>query len=282
MTDQIEMAELHGQPVLKLQTPDGAVALVSLFGAQVLSWTPAGGEDRLYLSPEAVFDGKTPIRGGVPVCFPQFASLGPLPKHGFARTQLWSVTDTRPGKDFTLVTLRLLDNADTRAEWPHAFAAEMSIAIGAGRLDIELEVENTGDAPFSFTAALHTYLKVKEVEAARIAGLRGLEYRDSADGDTSKLELNDEVTIDDEIDRIYHGMPPALLVHEGHRTLGIHAENLPDVVVWNPWVDKCASLADMPADGFRRMLCVEAAAVREPVELAPGASWWGRQSLVAM
>ena len=59
MTDQIEMAELHGQPVLKLQTPDGAVALVSLFGAQVLSWTPAGGEDRLYLSPEAVFDGKT-------------------------------------------------------------------------------------------------------------------------------------------------------------------------------------------------------------------------------
>ena len=244
MTDQIEMAELHGQPVLKLQTPDGAVALVSLFGAQVLSWTPAGGEDRLYLSPEAVFDGKTPIRGGVPVCFPQFASLGPLPKHGFARTQLWSVTDTRPGKDFTLVTLRLLDNAETRAEWPHAFAAEMSIAIGAGRLDIELEVENTGDAPFSFTAALHTYLKVKEVEAARIAGLRGLEYRDSADGDTSKLELNDEVTIDDEIDRIYHGMPPALLVHEGHRTLGIHAENLPDVVVWNPWVDKCASLAD--------------------------------------
>ena len=24
------------------------------------------------------------------------------------------------------------------------------------------------------------------------------------------------------------------------------------------------------------------AAVREPVELAPGATWWGRQSLVAM
>ena len=37
MTDQIEMAELHGQPVLKLQTPDGAVALVPaehVFAAQ--------------------------------------------------------------------------------------------------------------------------------------------------------------------------------------------------------------------------------------------------------
>ena len=56
----LKPAELHGQPVLKLQTPDGAVALISLFGAQVLSWVPAGGEDRLYLSPEAVFDGATP------------------------------------------------------------------------------------------------------------------------------------------------------------------------------------------------------------------------------
>ena len=60
MTAHIETAELHGQPVLKLQTPDGAVALISLFGAQVLSWVPAGGEDRLYLSPDAVFDGATP------------------------------------------------------------------------------------------------------------------------------------------------------------------------------------------------------------------------------
>ena len=282
MTDQIEMAELHGQPVLKLQTPDGAVALISLFGAQVLSWTPAGGEERLYLSPEAVFDGKTPIRGGVPVCFPQFASLGPLPKHGFARTQLWSVTDTRPGKDFTLVTLRLLDNAETRAEWPHAFAAEMSIAIGAGRLDIELEVENTGDAPFSFTAALHTYLKVREVEHLRIEGLRGLDYCDSADGNAIKKETGVGVSIDAEVDRIYHNAPPTLLVREDSRAMGIHSQNFPDVVIWNPWEDKCAQLADMPRDGFRRMLCVEAAAVREPVELAPGASWWGRQSLVAM
>ena len=282
MTAHIETAELHGQPVLKLQTPDGAVALISLFGAQVLSWVPAGGEDRLYLSPDAVFDGATPIRGGVPLCFPQFAGRGSLPKHGFARSRLWEVSNTRAGKDFALATLRLTDDDASRALWPHGFSAEMSVSISGDRLDLELEVDNTGSTPFSFTAALHTYLKVKEVEAARIAGLSGLEYRDSADGNTSKLEMNDEVTIDDEVDRIYHGMPPALLVHEGHRTLGIHAENLPDVVVWNPWVDKCATLADMPADGFRRMLCIEAAAVREPVELAPGASWWGRQSLVAM
>ncbi|NUN92636.1 MAG: BatD family protein [Verrucomicrobiae bacterium] len=170
MTDQIEMAELHGQPVIKLQTPDGAVALISLFGAQLLSWTPAGGEDRLYLSPKAVFDGQTAIRGGVPLCFPQFAGEGPLPKHGFARNKQWAVSGSRAGKDFAVTTLQLVDDADTRALWPHAFAAEMSISIGGGRLDMELEVTNTGDAPFSFTAALHTYLKVREVSVPALGG----------------------------------------------------------------------------------------------------------------
>jgi len=282
MIDQIETAELHGQPVLKLQTPDGAVALISLFGAQVLSWTPAGGEERLYLSPQAVFDGSTPIRGGTPVCFPQFAAEGPLPKHGFARNRAWRVESSRAGKDYAVATLRLEDDPATRALWPHAFAAEMSVSIGGGRLDMELEVENTGDTAFSFTAALHTYLKVREVESLRIEGLRGLDYRDSAHGGTLKKETGVGVMIDDEVDRIYHGAPPTLLVREDHRAMGIHSENFPDVVVWNPWEHKCAQLSDMPADGFRRMLCVEAAAVKTPIELAPGAEWWGRQTLVAM
>lgn len=282
MTDQIEMAELQGQPVLKLQTPDGAVALISLHGAQVLSWTPAGGEDRLYLSPQAVFDGDTAIRGGVPVCFPQFAGNGPLRAHGFARNRAWTVTNTRAGKDYAVATLRLEADAATLAQWPHAFAAEMSVSIGGGRLDMELEVTNTGDAPFRFTAALHTYLKVREVEALRIEGLRGLEFTDCVASGALKKETGVGLAIDDEVDRIYHKAPHTLLVREEHRAMGIHAENFPDVVIWNPWVDKCARLADMPADGFRRMLCVEAAAVREPVELAPGAEWWGRQSLVAM
>ncbi|WP_374485801.1 D-hexose-6-phosphate mutarotase [Zoogloea sp.] len=282
MTDQIETAELHGQPVLKLQTPDGAVALISLFGAHVLSWTPAGGEDRLYLSPQAIFDGSTAIRGGVPVCFPQFASLGPLPKHGFARNRRWEVTTTRAGKDYAVATLRLSDDDATHALWPHAFTAEMSLSIGGDRLDMELEVENTGDAPFSFTAALHTYLKVREVEALSIEGLRGLEYRDSADGDRIKKETGVGLAIEGEVDRVYHGAPRTLLVREDRRAMGVHTENFPDVVIWNPWEEKCAALADMPADGFRRMLCVEAAAVKEPVELAAGASWWGRQTLIAM
>jgi glucose-6-phosphate 1-epimerase len=35
----------------------------------------------------------------------------------------------------------------------------------------------------------------------------------------------------------------------------------------------------MPDDGYRRMLCIEAAVIDKPVTLAPGEAWSGRQLL---
>jgi glucose-6-phosphate 1-epimerase len=37
----------------------------------------------------------------------------------------------------------------------------------------------------------------------------------------------------------------------------------------------------MPADGYRHMLCVEAACINRPVTLAGGQSWTGTQTLRA-
>jgi len=52
--------------------------------------------------------------------------------------------------------------------------------------------------------------------------------------------------------------------------------------VWNPGPDKIRELSDMPPDDYLRMLCVEAAVIGEPVSLAPGAQWRGRQTLRAL
>jgi glucose-6-phosphate 1-epimerase len=282
MPATIESLQFHGLPALRLTTPAGASAVVSLFGAQVLSWIPAGGQECLYLSPNAVYDGSVAIRGGIPVCFPQFAGLGSLPKHGLVRTRNWTVAEERPGDDFAMVILQLSDDDETRSIWPQSFAAELTVAIDGTRLDVELEVENSGYSPFAFTAALHTYLRVREVETAQLQGLHGHEYRDAADKNHIKQETGDVLTIDRETDRVYHDAKRPLLLRDGPRNLGIQAEGFPDVVVWNPWEERCAELPDMPANGFRHMLCVEAAAAHHRIELAAGESWFGRQTLVVL
>ncbi|ATE59846.1 D-hexose-6-phosphate mutarotase [Thauera sinica] len=282
MPAAIETIDFHGQPALRLATASGAQAVVLLLGAQVVSWTPPGGPERLYLSERAAFDGSAAVRGGVPVCFPQFAARGPLPRHGFVRTMPWSVETQRTGTDFALATLRCTDTEATRALWPHRFALELTVAIEESRLDLELEVVNEDDAPFSFTAALHTYLKVREVEETRIEGLYGLDYEDSTDAGRLHHDSGDVLLIESETDRIYREVARPLLVREYDRSLGINQEGFHDVVVWNPWEERCAALADMPDRGFRHMLCVEAAAVHAPIELEAGLNWWGRQTLVAL
>lgn len=282
MSAAIESLMLHGQPAIALQCGHGARAMVSLFGGQVLSWTPAGGEERLYLSDQACFDGVQAVRGGIPVCFPQFAELGKLPKHGFARTRGWHLKEQRTDNNFALVTLTLGDDDETWALWPQAFQAEITVLIEGNRLDLELEIENTGHGPFAFTAALHTYLRVAEVENCRLEGLHGFEYSDKLDHNRLVRETGDAIRVDAEIDRIYHAVTRPLVLNDGKNRLAIHAEGFPDVVVWNPWETRCAALADMPPLGFRHMLCVEAAAAQRKLQLDAGETWAGRQTLIAL
>lgn len=279
-TPLTEEIVFKGLPAILLRSPAGAEAIVLKHGAHIVSWKPAGHEDCLYLSDKAVFEDGKPVRGGVPICFPQFGKTGPLPQHGFARDREWECITTRTGEDFAMAVFRLRDSDATRAMWPHAFQAEFSVGITGGRLDMELEIENTGDTAFEFTAALHTYLRCKEVEEARLEGLHGQQYHDLLSGKTHK-ESGTFLAIDRETTRQYLATENPLLLRNDRRSIGINSENMPDTVVWNPWEETCASIADLPANGFRRFLCVEAAVIETPVSLAPDDCWWGRQSLIS-
>lgn len=273
-------ADLSPLDPVHLRSASGATAVVSRFGAQLLSWIPAIGDQRLFLSPLSSLDRRAPIRGGVPVVFPQFADYGALPKHGFARDRVWRVTvDEDERTDRT--TLRLEDDGDTRALWPHAFACDLVVALEDDRLAIELHVENRDAAAFEFCAALHTYLYVDDVSAVRLEGLGGMRYRDRTNHDGVAVAPAGALIVSGEIDRIYADAPRRLVVAEPGRRLAIEADGFPDVVVWNPWKEKARLLPDLPDDGWRQMLCVEAAAVVVPLRLAPGERWIGRQTLTA-
>ncbi len=281
-----ETITFNGQPALQLRSPDGAQAVVLLHGAHLVSWRPATpdkqpGEEQLYLSERAIFKEGVAVRGGVPVIFPQFEKRGPLPRHGLARTRHWSLSETRVGPDHAVAVLRLINDDDTQAHWPHEFEAELTVCIGSTRLDIELSITNTGTAPLHFTAALHTYLRVSEVQQVRLEGLNGLRYIDSTSGE-EHLDLNQTLQVHGEIDRIYMRANQTLLLRDHSRRVAIESQAFDDVVVWNPGPNKCAALPDMPADGWREMLCVEAARITHPIDLPPGEEWSGRQSLLAI
>lgn len=276
----------RGHDVIQLAAPDGATVSLSLHGGHVLSWTPVGAPEQLYLSPRSEYAAGKAIRGGVPVCFPQFAERGPLPKHGFARTLPWELVSQEQGQDDALAVLRLRDSDATRAIWPHAFELELSVRVSGRLLDIELACENTGDAPLQFTTALHTYLRVADLDAVSVEGLSGLRYFDSIKQAEAlqrmDLLLTGEKGVLD-LDRIYFGVKERpLLVAEERRQVLIKQQGFDDAVVWNPGPERCAKLADMPPEGWSEMLCVEAANIGRPIELQPGESWVGRQSLAVL
>ncbi|MFT7775607.1 D-hexose-6-phosphate mutarotase [Roseateles sp.] len=276
----------YGSDIVVLTAPDGAAASLSLQGGHLLSWQPAGAPEQLYLSPCSEFTPGKAIRGGVPVCFPQFAERGPLPKHGFARVLPWELVSQEQGKDDALAVLRLRDSDETRKLWPHAFELELSVRVSGRSLDVELACENPGDAPLQFTAALHTYLRVADLDAVSVEGLAGLRYFDSVKQAEAlqrmDLLLTGEKGVLD-LDRIYFGVKERpLLVAEDRRQVLVTQQGFDDAVVWNPGPERCAKLADMPPEGWSEMLCVEAASIGRPVELQAGESWVGRQSLALL
>ena len=282
---QAQAVDWQGLPAiaLKLNQSDdqGDSVLICLQGAQVLSWFSAG-QERLFLSPLAAHDGNSAIRGGIPVCFPQFNQRGPLVKHGFARVMNWQ-GDAQAGQPLpgggVQITLSLSDTEATRAVWPHEFEAQLLVQLRPGALSVTLQVHNRGKADLPFTAALHSYLRVQQVEQATLHGLDGLQYWNAV-ADTHPVQAG-AVHFGAETDCVFPRAEHALrLAHAQQAVLQI-SQDAPwaETVVWNPGAALCATLKDMQADSWQHMLCVEAAAINQPVALHPGQHWQAAQTL---
>ena len=268
-------------PSLRLTSTDGATADIALDGGHVTSWIPAGGtEDRLFVSARSGFGPGVAIRGGIPVIFPQFGTFGPLRQHGFARLCRWTVDESSrsPGH----VTLRLTDDESTRATWPHAFEAALAITVAESSLSVSLTIRNRDTTPFEFTAAFHPYFAVRDALTTRVEGLGGIEYRDSLRNGAMFVQQSDVLEINGPLDRIFYSTPDRLVIIDGDRRLAIEKQGFPECVVWNPGSEGTSSRADFAPGDEARMLGVEAAAIRQPVHLAPDARWTGEQRMIAL
>ncbi|KAF3448660.1 hypothetical protein FNV43_RR09373 [Rhamnella rubrinervis] len=278
----------NGIEQVVLQNPRGASVRVSLYGGQVLSWRNDRGEELLFTSSKAIFKPPKAVRGGIPICFPQFGNRGSLEQHGFARNKVWVIDNNPPplhpsdsnGKAY--IDLLLKPSEDDMKIWPHSFEFRLRVSLAAdGYLTLISRIRNINSKPFSFSFAYHTYFSISDISEVRIEGLETLDYLDNLRQKERFTEQGDALTFETEVDRVYLSSSDAIAVfdHEKKRTFIIKKEGLPDVVVWNPWEKKSKSMVDFGDEEYKQMLCVDGAAIEKPITLKPGEEWTGRLEL---
>jgi glucose-6-phosphate 1-epimerase len=252
-----------------------AAAQITLMGGHVMSYTPHGGKQVLWVSPNAAYETGKAMRGGVPVCWPWFgphpAQPQERPMHGFARTRLWSVVGTRALEDgSTEVRMVLRDSDETRVLWPHPFELELKAVIGS-QLSLLITSRNAGSKPYRYTAALHPYFAVSAAKDVTVRGLEGTDYLDKTE-DFQRKHQPDSIRFTGWTDRIYLNTASDLAIEDPGlgREIQIQKIGSRTTVVWNP--DRMAAeMPDVGAGQERYFVCVESANAREDVvEVEPG------------
>ncbi|MEO0650701.1 MAG: D-hexose-6-phosphate mutarotase [Planctomycetota bacterium] len=246
-------------------------------GAHLIAARTASG-DPLFLSRRAVFAPGVAIRGGVPIIFPWFGDApegSGLGAHGFARTADWREGVGRDvvGREGDWMGLELEDSEATRAQWPHAFRLRFE-ARAAARLELALEVTNTGEAPFEYEAALHTYFAVADATRALVHGLEGAAYLDKPTGFSERRQGPEPIRFEGEVDRVYESNASTTRIEDpaSGRTVEIAKSGSQSTIVWNPGPERGLAMGDLGED-WQRFVCVESGNVgRDRRTLAPGAS----------
>lgn len=256
-----ESLSSEGLPLLSLSGAFGT-ARFSPQGAHLLDFTPHGQSPILFLSSCTHLAPGKAIRGGVPVIFPWFgprAGHPAAPMHGLVRTRFWKVEEVSvPENGPATVRFSFRADEETRSLWPHAFALSLQFVLGAA-LDIRWEVQNTGDSPFEFEQALHPYFPIQDVHSASVSGLQGAHYLDKTDALRLKEDTAPFVSFASETDRLYLNTTADCLLADpaSGRTLVVSKTGSKSSVVWNPWIEKAAALADLGNEDWRHFVCVE-------------------------
>jgi glucose-6-phosphate 1-epimerase len=250
---------------------------VYLHGAHVTHYQARDQQPILFLSSKSEFTAAKAIRGGVPICFPWFGAGkdGKAPLfHGFARTFPWNAASTASTDDAVRLTLALTSDNNTKSLWPFDFQARYTISIGT-RLQLALEISNTGSTSLEFEEALHTYFQVADIRGVKISGLEKTQYLDKTRDMKTFSQGEQAVTFTEETDRVYLRTGGMCVASDpaGGRNIVIANRSSNTTVVWYPWSEKAKTMADMGPGEWTQMLCIETCNVKDAaIILQPGQS----------
>lgn len=274
--------------VAEVETSQGGFAAHSA-GGQITRWDSASFGPLLFVSKESAYGVGSPIRGGIPLCFPWFGALRDEDEggvvllgrsraagsHGFARNVNWRQTASSVGEDGAwLVRYELSDEDLPDAPSDPSlqpFLATLEAVFSDVLLDLTFTVKNTGSDPFWYEEALHTYFAVADSTSTELFGLEGVTYVDKAAGGTSGVQ-DGPVTFGAEVDRVFQS-PAALELRDvgNGRSIRIVKERSGATIVWNPGPELARTMSYLGDEEYRDFVCVEAAnAAESAVTLQPG------------
>ncbi|PSS57371.1 D-hexose-6-phosphate mutarotase [Pseudomonas sp. BBP2017] len=284
-TPKVE-SEQHGELNCWRITSDTAELLVAQQGAQVLSYQRLGEPPLLWLSEQAIFKQGKSVRAGVPVCWPWFGNLkrNPAavqamyrgedgPAHGLVRGRDWQLLNIDSSDNTVRVEFTLSESQGDLPGWPHNVELKLSIVMGE-QLSITLSSYNLDNVPITMSQALHSYFAVSDVREVQVEGVDGLGYIETLANWEQRTQQGN-LGFTGETDRIYLQAPEQLSIVDPNwnRRIRLSSSGSRSAVIWNPWTERAAELADMADDGWQRMLCIETANVWDDVvTLAPGAT----------
>lgn len=128
-------------------------AEISTLGAELVRLRDGEGRDLLWHGDPAFWSGRSPLLFPIIGALPQDILLHEgrrhvMQRHGFARRSRFDLVEAGPQR----AVFRLLPDAETRAQYPFAFALDVAYAIADATLAIEATVRNPGreSLPASF------------------------------------------------------------------------------------------------------------------------------------
>lgn len=274
----------------------GASVSIHPFGATITSFVNGDGKEMLFVSRDAIKNGTKAIRGGIPICFPQFGQPDKsFPQHGFMRNNYWTyVPDSKfDGADGAgcKFELELKNVVNSRGgKWDVGTELDckctLSIKIDGKSMTNTMTIENSGGTAFDFQVLLHTYYSVglsatMDPTNCFVKGLAGYGVYDKFT-DESYTMGEDPLTINCPTDRVY--TPPA-----GKVGLDVFFKAGPDNyislkangdvdgkvvavsgVVWNPHRENAEKMGDFGSDQYVDMICVEPGMLSDVPKLEGG------------
>ena len=253
-----------------------ATATIYLQGAHLTSFRPAGQAEVIFLSRKSDLAPGKPLRGGIPVVFPWFATDSkkdridghPGPSHGFARTQDWTLKSAVLVGSDVEVKFELGPTAVSRSMGFDRFGVELEFTVGR-TLTLAMTVMNEDEKPLMFEEAFHSYYHVTDIHEVTVDGLEITSFIDKTDGMKVKPPAGAPIHFTQMVDRVYNDTAATCTIHDGtvKRRITVRKEGSNSTVVFNPWKE----LPDLGPWEWHEMCAVETANVgANAVTLAPG------------